>query len=51
MSGRPDTIKLVNVMAWAILILAGVFEVIWAYSMKMSEGFTRLTPSIITVVL
>lgn len=25
-------------MAWAILILAGVFEVIWAYSMKMSEG-------------
>lgn len=50
MSGRPGTIKLVNVMAWAILILAGVFEVIWAYSMKMSEGFTRLTPSIITVV-
>lgn len=37
-------------MAWAILILAGVFEVIWAYSMKMSEGFTRLTPSVITVV-
>lgn len=37
-------------MAWAILILAGVFEIIWAYSMKMSEGFTRLTPSIVTVV-
>ncbi|MBP2606138.1 DMT family transporter [Acinetobacter calcoaceticus] len=37
-------------MAWAILILAGVFEIIWAYSMKMSEGFTRLTLSIITVV-
>ncbi|CAI3130000.1 Quaternary ammonium compound-resistance protein SugE [Acinetobacter calcoaceticus] len=37
-------------MAWAILILAGVFEIIWAYSMKMSEGFIRLTPSIITVV-
>lgn len=37
-------------MAWAILILAGVFEIIWAYSMKMSEGFTRLIPSIITVV-
>ena len=50
MSGRPDTIKLVNIMAWAILILAGVFEIIWAYSMKMSEGFTRLTPSVITVV-
>lgn len=37
-------------MAWAILILAGVFEVIWAYSMKMSEGFTKLTPSIVTIV-
>lgn len=37
-------------MAWAILILAGVFEIIWAYSMKMSEGFTRLTPSVITIV-
>ena len=37
-------------MAWAILILAGVFEVIWAYSMKMSEGFTRLTPSVVTII-
>ena len=37
-------------MAWAILILAGIFEVIWAYSMKMSEGFTRLTPSVVTIV-
>ena len=37
-------------MAWAILILAGVFEIIWAYSMKMSEGFTRLTPSVVTIV-
>lgn len=37
-------------MAWLILILAGIFEVVWAYSMKMSEGFTKLTPSIITIV-
>ena len=37
-------------MAWAILILAGNFEIIWAYSMKMSEGFTKLTPSIVTIV-
>jgi quaternary ammonium compound-resistance protein SugE len=36
-------------MAWVILILAGVFEVIWAYSMKMSDGFTKLTPSVITI--
>ena len=37
-------------MAWAILILAGIFEIIWAYSMKMSEGFTRLTPSVVTII-
>ena len=37
-------------MAWAILILAGIFEIIWAYTMKMSEGFTRLTPSVVTIV-
>lgn len=37
-------------MAWAILIVAGIFEIIWAYSMKMSEGFTKLTPSIVTIV-
>ena len=37
-------------MAWVILILAGVFEIIWAYSMKMSEGFTKLTPSIVTLI-
>ena len=37
-------------MAWAILILAGIFEIIWAYSMKMSEGFTHLTPSVVTIV-
>ena len=36
-------------MAWIVLIFAGVFEIVWAYSMKMSEGFTKLTPSIITI--
>ena len=33
-----------------MLILAGIFEIIWAYSMKMSEGFTRLTPSVVTII-
>ena len=36
-------------MAWVVLIFAGIFEIIWAYSMKMSEGFTKLSPSIITI--
>lgn len=37
-------------MAWIVLIFAGIFEIVWAYSMKLSEGFTRIGPSIITLV-
>lgn len=37
-------------MAWIILLIAGLFEVVWAFSMKQSEGFTRLWPSIITLI-
>ena len=35
-------------MAWIILIVAGLFEVVWAFAMKQSEGFTRLWPSLVT---
>ncbi|KFC74081.1 Small multidrug resistance protein [Bosea sp. LC85] len=37
-------------MAWIYLLLAGVFEVVWASTMKQSEGFTKLGPSVITLV-
>lgn len=37
-------------MSWFILLIAGVFEVVWAFTMKQSEGFTRLWPSAITFV-
>ncbi|RBQ28079.1 quaternary ammonium compound efflux SMR transporter SugE [Aliarcobacter vitoriensis] len=37
-------------MSWFILFLAGLFEVVWAIGLKYSEGFTKLTPSIITLV-
>ena len=37
-------------MAWIYLGIAGVLEVVWAYYMKKSEGFSLLTPSIITLV-
>lgn len=37
-------------MAWAILILAGLFEIGWAIGLKYTDGFTRLTPSILTAV-
>ena len=35
-------------MAWILLIVAGALEVVWAYFMKQSHGFTRLWPSVVT---
>lgn len=37
-------------MAWIYLFVAGVLEVVWAYTMKQSFGFSRLLPSLITLV-
>ena len=36
-------------MAWIILLIAGLLEVVWAIGLKYTHGFTRLTPSIITI--
>lgn len=36
--------------AWIVLLIAGLFEVIWALGLKYSDGFTRLWPSVITAV-
>ena len=35
-------------MAWILLILAGLLEVVWAYTMKLSDGFTRMGYASIT---
>jgi quaternary ammonium compound-resistance protein SugE len=37
-------------MAWILLVFAGALEVVWAYYMKQSAGFTRVVPSVITIV-
>ena len=37
-------------MAWVLLFCAGLLEVVWASAMKASDGFTKLTPSVITGV-
>lgn len=37
-------------MAWILLGIAGAFEIVWAFFMKQSDGFTRLVPSVITIV-
>lgn len=37
-------------MAWFYLIIAGFFEVAWAYAMKQSDGFTKWLPTLIMVI-
>ena len=37
-------------MAWALLLAAGLLEIVWAFSMKLSQGFTRPGASIVTVI-
>ena len=37
-------------MAWIYLVFAGMLEILWAYSMKLSQGFTHLVPSLVTAV-
>jgi len=37
-------------MSWAILVAAGLLEVVWAIGLKYTEGFTRLWPTVVTVL-
>ena len=37
-------------MSWIYLVTAGLLEVVWAYFMKQSEGFTRLIPTSVTII-
>lgn len=36
-------------MAWVVLVVAGLFEVVWAIGLKYTDGFTRPWPSVVTV--
>lgn len=36
--------------AWAYVIIAGLFEVVWAIGLKYSQGFSRPVPSAVTIV-
>ena len=33
-------------MAWLLLVIAGLFEIVWAIVLKYTDGFTRVWPSI-----
>jgi quaternary ammonium compound-resistance protein SugE len=37
-------------MNWLILVLAGLFEIGWAIGLKYTDGFTRLWPTVGTVL-
>ena len=37
-------------MAWLLLVLAGVFETVWALGLKATDGFTRPGPSLVVAV-
>ncbi len=37
-------------MAWTLIVVAGFFEIVWATLLKFTDGFTRLWPSIGTVL-
>lgn len=37
-------------MAWVHVLIAGLLEIVWAYSMKLSNGFTHLTASLVTLI-
>jgi quaternary ammonium compound-resistance protein SugE len=39
-----------SIMAWTMLFVAGLLEIGWAIGLKYTDGFTRLTPSILTIV-
>lgn len=36
-------------MAWTMLVVAGLLEIVWAIALKQTEGFTRLWPSVIGI--
>jgi quaternary ammonium compound-resistance protein SugE len=36
-------------MAWTYLFIAGLLEIGWAVGLKYTEGFTKLTPSVLTI--
>ena len=35
---------------WVLVVLAGMLEMVWALGLKYSNGFTRLWPSVMTIV-
>ena len=37
-------------MYWLVLVISGVLEAVWASALARSEGFTRLTPTVVFAI-
>lgn len=49
LGNRKVDILITEKMDWIYLSIAGLCEVVWALSMKSTDGFTKLAPSVFTV--
>lgn len=36
-------------MSWMLLTVAGLLEIVWAYALKQSDGFSRPTPAVLSI--
>jgi hypothetical protein len=52
--GRICTLDIIlekiRIMAWVYLVIAGLLEIGWAIGLKYTQGFTRLWPSVATIL-
>lgn len=46
-----DAVPPMTSIAWPMLVLAGLLEIVWATALKQSDGFTRFWPSVIGITL
>ena len=37
-------------MSWVTLVIAGIFEIFWAVGLKYTDGFSKLIPSLFTII-
>jgi quaternary ammonium compound-resistance protein SugE len=37
-------------MSWLYLLLAGILEIVWAFAMKQSQGFSRPIETVVTII-
>lgn len=49
-SAQEDFSMSITTTAWVYLLIAGLLEVCWAIGLKYTDGFTKLVPSLFTVI-